>query len=315
MATVTLPGVLLSGTHAARVAANTVAKGTLYAETDTGQIYQSDGSSWSAWGSATIVNPMTTRGDIITGGVSGALQRLALGAAGKILSSDGTDAVWGQGPLTTTGDLLIGATGGTPTRLAAGTLGYVLTSGGPGVAPSWAAGGGGGTPTVTDLGYTTVGASTEATANFRVYCKKITISGKTLIASASMYVKPNAGGNVPPLAAAISLDNAGTPGRIIAVGNPLVVDLAGETSSPVARWVTVPLGIVLGGSAVSGGDADYWIQFAAGPSTNSWTVNYDGSGGDKYYGSSGSWFMDGAIATFTGTTNKYSLFASTMAVG
>ena len=50
--TYTLPGVLLSGTHGARPAATTVASGTLYAETDTGQTYQSDGAStWTAWGS------------------------------------------------------------------------------------------------------------------------------------------------------------------------------------------------------------------------------------------------------------------------
>ena len=50
-ATYTLPGVLLSGTHASRPAASAVANGTLYAETDTGQTYQSDGTStWTAWG-------------------------------------------------------------------------------------------------------------------------------------------------------------------------------------------------------------------------------------------------------------------------
>lgn len=37
------------------------------------------------------LSPMTTRGDIITGGVSGAAQRLALGATNAIVSSDGTD--------------------------------------------------------------------------------------------------------------------------------------------------------------------------------------------------------------------------------
>lgn len=50
MVATTLPSVLLSGTNAARPAANAVAKGTLYAETDTKQTYQSDGSAWNAWG-------------------------------------------------------------------------------------------------------------------------------------------------------------------------------------------------------------------------------------------------------------------------
>jgi len=47
--TYNLVGVLLSGTHAARPAASTVAAGAIYAETDTGQIYQSNGSSWTLW--------------------------------------------------------------------------------------------------------------------------------------------------------------------------------------------------------------------------------------------------------------------------
>jgi len=54
---------------------------------------------------AIAASPLTTRGDIITRGAS-APQRLALGTSGKVLTSDGTDAVW-----TTPG-------GGTPTWLA-----------------------------------------------------------------------------------------------------------------------------------------------------------------------------------------------------
>lgn len=45
----TLPGWLLSGDHASRPAANTVAWGSLYACSTHGLIYQSDGSSWSTW--------------------------------------------------------------------------------------------------------------------------------------------------------------------------------------------------------------------------------------------------------------------------
>jgi hypothetical protein len=53
--TYTLPGVLLTGIHSARPAASAVASGTLYAETDTGQTYQSDGvSTWTAWGAAIV---------------------------------------------------------------------------------------------------------------------------------------------------------------------------------------------------------------------------------------------------------------------
>lgn len=38
--------------------------------------------------------PITTRGDLIVGGVGGIDQRLAIGTSGQVLGSDGTDAVW-----------------------------------------------------------------------------------------------------------------------------------------------------------------------------------------------------------------------------
>lgn len=37
---------------------------------------------------------MTTRGDIVRGGVGGVPERVALGASGAVLTSDGTDATW-----------------------------------------------------------------------------------------------------------------------------------------------------------------------------------------------------------------------------
>lgn len=105
-ATYTLPGVLLSGTHASRPAANAVAKGTLYAETDTAQTYQSDGSStWTAWGAAAggMANPMTTPGDIIVGGTAGAPTALAKGSDSTVLTVSASThlPVW-QAPTTGT---------------------------------------------------------------------------------------------------------------------------------------------------------------------------------------------------------------------
>lgn len=43
--------------------------------------------------------PITTRGDLIRGAASGVPERVGLGAAGQVLRSDGTDAVWGS-PIT-----------------------------------------------------------------------------------------------------------------------------------------------------------------------------------------------------------------------
>lgn len=80
-------------------------EGFLVHVNDEDTYYKYDGSSWAVFssGGGGMTNPMTTQGDIIVGGASGA-----------------------------------------PTRLGAGTAGYVLTSNGPGLAPSYQAGGGGG---------------------------------------------------------------------------------------------------------------------------------------------------------------------------
>lgn len=95
---------------------------------------------------AGFANPMTQAGQVITSGAGGTAIAIGPAPVGSLLYSNGTPA-FGQGPLTALGDLLIGAAGGTgstPTRLAAGALNTVLTSQGPGAAPAWLAGGGGG---------------------------------------------------------------------------------------------------------------------------------------------------------------------------
>jgi hypothetical protein len=59
-----------------------------------GTQYQYNGSAWAAFASG-MTNPMTTVGDLILGGASGAPGRLAIGAtAGQVLTSDGTTAAW-----------------------------------------------------------------------------------------------------------------------------------------------------------------------------------------------------------------------------
>lgn len=71
----------------------------------------------------------TTRGDLIRRGASDN-ERVALGATGKILTSDGTDAVWGNGPLTTRGDMITAGASGAIQRLALGAAGRRVGSDG-----------------------------------------------------------------------------------------------------------------------------------------------------------------------------------------
>lgn len=89
MADTTLPGVLLTGDHASRPAANAVATGTLYACSTHGLIYQSDGSAWSTWatlgGGAVAAEDVsiTDAGAYFTGtDVEAALQELGAGGGG-----------------------------------------------------------------------------------------------------------------------------------------------------------------------------------------------------------------------------------------
>ena len=74
-----------------------------------------------------LVDPMTTRGDIIVRNASNAVARLAVGAANRVLISDGTDPAYGQVPLASavSGTLPV-ANGGTGATSLAGA--NIMTS-------------------------------------------------------------------------------------------------------------------------------------------------------------------------------------------
>lgn len=143
------------------VIAGTVNAGTLWKNTNTSApTLGSTALTFIVFGTG-LTDPMTTRGDLIDRNASNVTARLPIGAAGKILSSDGTDVSWGNGPMTTQDDLIVGGTSGIPTRLAKGSDSQVLT-----VDPSthhlvWATPGSGSSPLTTkgDLyGHSTVDA-------------------------------------------------------------------------------------------------------------------------------------------------------------
>lgn len=105
----------------------------------------------AAGGGGGMTNPMTTAGDIIIGGTSGAPARLAASTNGYVLTLASGVPVWAasagggfSNPMTTAGDLIVGGLAGAAGRLGVGTNGYVLTV--TAGAVGWAApsGGGGG---------------------------------------------------------------------------------------------------------------------------------------------------------------------------
>ncbi|MDU9398021.1 DUF2793 domain-containing protein [Pseudomonas sp. zfem003] len=113
-------------------------EGFLVHVNDEDQFYRYTGSSWAAFSGGGMSNPMTTAGDIITGGSSGTPQRLAAGSNGQALLIVSGAPAWGaiyNSPLTTTGDLVYSSSGSTAARLGVGANGQVLTvSGG---VPTW----------------------------------------------------------------------------------------------------------------------------------------------------------------------------------
>lgn len=80
-------------------------------------------------------NPMTTAGDIIVGGASGSLSRLAKGYQGQVLKVGSNGLEWGTdigfaNPMEELGDLIVGTYDGVASRLPIGTVNQFLFSNG-----------------------------------------------------------------------------------------------------------------------------------------------------------------------------------------
>jgi hypothetical protein len=77
-----------------------------------------------------FASTMTTRGDLVTMGSGPDFARIAIGSAGQVLKSDGTDAGWAVDPatdlVTTKGDLLVATAADTLARQGVGSNGTVL---------------------------------------------------------------------------------------------------------------------------------------------------------------------------------------------
>lgn len=80
-----------------------VTNGTLALAQNAGVKFFTDGSNWftvrgSATGGGGMTNPMTTTGDMITGGTSGTPQRLGIGSSGQVLGISSGAPAWVSQP-------------------------------------------------------------------------------------------------------------------------------------------------------------------------------------------------------------------------
>ncbi len=161
MATTRFADHLISGVFSARPAASAVPAGSLYSATDTGVVYQSDGTSvWSTYTSvggipATLLD---AKGDLIAATANDTPARLAVGSNNQFLIADSAQSTgikWAAAPsgayiATDTiwdakGDIVAGTGADAAARVAVGANDTVLTADSSQTAGvKWATAGGGG---------------------------------------------------------------------------------------------------------------------------------------------------------------------------
>jgi hypothetical protein len=168
-------------------------------------------------------------------------------------------------------------------------------------------GGGGGGAALTYVGTDAVGASSEAWATDRAYCKQITLAADSLLTAIEVYVVRTGGYNIR-LMASVYADVGGAPDHpIYNAPNPQAV------STQASEWVTVPLSVRLPAGT-------YWLVVAmlqyqgAQPS-----IAYDAGGSDQYFAANsnlGGEFDSGVdISGLTTTAHNNSIRATAIAGG
>lgn len=166
-----------------------------------------------------------------------------------------------------------------------------------------AGGGGGGGVTHAYLGYNTAGGSLEAMVQYRMYCKKVTLSADGLLASIGAYVEDDGATHVASLAVALFDDNSNAPGKVIGYAG-ISADV---TFIPLTtygqRWVDMPMGKWLTAG-------DYWVGVFGVSNSTALRLAYDGSGSDQYFTAGGAWVADATFHTITTGSRKYSIRAS-----
>jgi hypothetical protein len=254
----------------------------------------------------------TTKGDIVAATGSAAVARVGVGSNGQVLTADSAQPAgvkWaaagaGSSPLTTKGDVYT-HDASLDARLPVGSDGQVLVADSTATTGlKWGAGSGG-FLSQSYVGYNTAGGTTDAVAvsSYKQVYKQITLASPGLLTSIDAYVKGNLT-NVQALYCAVVDDNAGVPGKVIALnagetnGGTTLVNVA---MNATARWIALPIGVWLPAGT-------YWIAITAG---NEITLHYDGSGGDFTSVLGATWFEPELVGgASTNSSRKYSVRGS-----
>ena len=202
-------------------------------------------------------------------------------------------------PMIAQDDMIIGGTAGAAARLAAAGAPskFLQTDGSNHIVWGTAPAGG---ITHSTLGYTSLGASADSTLGW--FLKTVTTVGAGLMSAICIGVKGD-GTHGGSLAAYVLDDNAGSPGNVVAmttIGSTSASLNAYLTST--ARFISIPINFWAAASTA------YWLVAMFPNVSTGYSILYDGSGSDKKLGTGVSWATDGSLESWTGTSNKYSIY-------
>ena len=142
---------------------------------------------------------VTAEGDLITASGSATPVRLGIGAAGRVLSSDGTAVSWAIDPvsdlITTAGDLIYGSAADTAARLAIGTANQVLAVNSGATAPEWVTPAAGGMTLISTTSLTSGVSVTLSSIPSTFKHLFLTITGLTCSANDDIRIRFNGNSN------------------------------------------------------------------------------------------------------------------------
>lgn len=152
---------------------------------------------------------------------------------------------------------------------------------------------------VSYVGTTTEGASSQTPATNTAYVKRVSLTGDTVLASVGAFLRLTSGSQLS-WRTGVWADNDGAPGTLMCLNPQSSANWF--KSSDTDRWMETPVGFYVASSAF------YWIGIHLFDPTGA-TLAYDSSGSDYTIASGSVWTGEaGALGvTASAGSNDYSL--------